>query len=74
MFRDPIAGPATYLHVRLVAAPADARACAMSGPRIAQRPAQLDRAKLAAMGVERPNLKRRLPLALVEYVPPTDAA
>jgi hypothetical protein len=64
----------TYLHVRLLAAPVDTRACVAGGVRSVHRPAQLDRAKLAAMGVERPTLERRLKLAPVEYVPPTDAA
>jgi hypothetical protein len=68
------AAPATYLHVRLLAQPAAGFSCVARTLRAQSRPPQLDWGKLAAMGVKRPTLKRRLPLTLIEFVPPPDAA
>jgi hypothetical protein len=66
--------PATYLHVRLLAAPAAGHSCVARTVRAQSRPSQLDWAKLAAMGVKRPALKRRLTLVRPEIAPPTEAA
>jgi hypothetical protein len=68
------AAPATYLHVRLLAAPVAGYTCVARTVRAQSRPPQLDWDKLAAMGVKRPVLQRRLTLVRAEFAPPTDAA
>jgi hypothetical protein len=62
------------MHLRLLAVPQEGRLCDVRRARTQSRPAQLDWAKLAAMGVKRPALTRRLTVLRASFAAPTDAA